>query len=672
MNNEITATPRAAIYERVSTEEQVSGYGLDVQDNACRAYVEAKGWTLVGVYPDEGVSGSLTSRPAFDRLMEEVKAGRVDVVVVHKFDRVGRTGRAFWRWVWQLEDMETGLVSVTQEIDTTTNGKLMLQQFAAFAEFEYNLIRERTQAGLQIKATQGGWTGGQPPYGWRIEGKGMRGSRLVVDPDERRVLRQIWTMLVQDRLTLRQTAARLNATGTYTRMGRPWSHQNLRNKLKSDAVMNARVVFRNPDRAHTGHGARLKRDGTPLYGAPVTIPLEPIFTPEEVSALRHALGLRYQIQTRDRSRSYPLSKRVFGLCGAYYTGLNKHGRDGRWYRCTGRNERYVGADVCSCDVVDADTLEAAVWAEVIQLLGDPDRLKAMAAEWVGLSMDGHVNYAARVADLDRQIAERQQAMTTTITEYAKAGLPVVAVEAATRALVEEVEQLQAMRAEAEAWQAESETAAARARDLEELAGVARARLHDMAPAEKAEVLALLDVRVTITGPVPRPRLGKPCTLAQWFRSAERPVPGVLTDEQWSAIEPIVKEWEPPNHRLVPGRAVVDAILTKARTGCRWQDLKTVGSGKTAHRRFSLWLEDGRWERIMALLPREGTPLPGTSRLPSLRIEGRVDPRMMSSDEAGSGERVSARPSRRVRRPRPDVPWTRPRCARRPRPRPFRG
>ncbi|MDG5805581.1 recombinase family protein [Streptomyces ossamyceticus] len=88
---------RAAILERVSTEEQTRGYGLDVQDDACRAYVEHKGWRLHDIYKDEGVSGSLTKGPSFDRLMVDVRAGLIDVVVVHKFDRVGRTGRAFWR-----------------------------------------------------------------------------------------------------------------------------------------------------------------------------------------------------------------------------------------------------------------------------------------------------------------------------------------------------------------------------------------------------------------------------------------------------------------------------------------------------------------------------------------------------------------------------------------------
>ena len=159
-----TAIKRVAIYVRVSTEEQTRGYGIGVQVEGCTEYVQRKGWAIHDVYRDEGVSGSLTSRPQLNRLMEDAKAGRVDVVVVHKYSRIGRTGRAFWRWIWQLEDLEVGFVSVTQEIvDTTTpTGMAQLQMYAMFAEMDYNTIRDQMQDGLQAKAVLGGWPGGQP------------------------------------------------------------------------------------------------------------------------------------------------------------------------------------------------------------------------------------------------------------------------------------------------------------------------------------------------------------------------------------------------------------------------------------------------------------------------------------------------------------------------------
>lgn len=626
-----TAVMRAAILERVSTEEQTRGYGLDVQDDACREYVDRKGWKIADVYKDEGVSGSLTKRPGFDRLMSDVKAGLVDVVVVHKFDRVGRTGRAFWRWIWQLEDLEIAIVSVTQDIDTTTtHGKFMLQQYAAIAEMEYNLIRERTQGGLQKKAEAGGWPGGAPPYGYRIEGKGKRGSFLVKDEHEAAILRAAQKMAVDEGLNTRAMAARLNALEMVTRSGKPWSHSNLRAKLLSDSTLKAIVTFRNPNRAHAGHGAALNKDGTAKHGKTVTIDLDPILTPEEAADLARAMGRLGNGKPKPKAHGYPLSKRVFGHCGAHYVGMKRSGRAGRWYRCTGKAQKYPGDPMCSCDMVDADAMEGAVWGEVVGLLGDPERLKAMAAEWVGMAAGEQTNHADRIADLDRQIKEREQAITTTVTEYARAGLPAVAVAAATRALTEELEQLQAMRNEATAWLEETEATEQRARDLAALATMARERLADMDPAEQAEVLALLDVRVTITGPVPRPRVGLACSMAEWFKENERLVPDELTDKGWALVEPIIKAWEPPNHKCRPGRLMLDAMFHKARTGVLWEDLpERFGLWKGIHSRYKTWRNCGVWDEVMAALPDGGRPVWVPPLVPPLRVEGRVDPRVLT-------------------------------------------
>lgn len=643
MNKQNTAVMRAAILERVSTEEQTRGYGLDVQDEACRAYVERKGWRLHDVYKDEGVSGSLTKRPGFDRLMADVKAGLVDVVVVHKFDRVGRTGRAFWRWIWQLEDLETAIVSVTQEIDTTTtHGKFMLQQYAAIAEMEYNLIRERTQGGLQKKAEAGGWPGGAPPYGYRIEGKGKRGSYLVIDEHEAAILKAAWKMAVEEGLNTRQMAARLNALGMVTRSGKPWSHSNLRGKLISESTLNARWTFRNPNRAHAGHGAALNKDGTAKHGKTVTTQLDPIFAPEEAADLSRAMGRLGNGKPKPKPHGYPLSKRLFGHCGAHYVGMKRSGRRGRWYRCTGKAQKYPGDPMCSCDMVDADAVEAAVWRDVVKLLSDPDRLKAMATEWVGMAAGEQTSHADRIADLDRQIAEREQAVTKVMTDYAKAGLPAVALQAATRALTDEIEQLRAMRDEAAAWLEETEAAEQRANDLAALATVASERLADMTPAEQGEVLALLDVHVTITGEIPKPRLGSGCSLREWFQDAGRLVPDELTDEAWALVEPIVKAWEPKNHKCRPGRVMLDAMFYKARTGCRWEELpERFGLWKGIHSRYKAWRSCGVWDEIMAALPDAGQPVWTPPQVPPLRVEGRVDPRVLTGpgiqEEAAPGE-----------------------------------
>lgn len=641
-----TARLRAVAYARVSTEEQAKGYGVQAALKKITRYIGRKDWDHVGTYTDEGISGSLEAadREDLKRLMGDAhrKPRPFDIVVVSEGRAIGRTGRAFWRWVWALEDIGVYVGVVEDDYDNSTaEGRKKMRRDADYAETEWETIRKRTQGGLQEKAEDGGWPGGQPPYGYEIACQGQKGkSHLVQCAAEVKILRLAFKLVVEDGINnTRALAARLNAEGHLTRSGVPWSHSNLRAKLLSESTVNARVIFRNPNRTHAGHGAKFGRDGKPLNGETVIIKLKPIFEPDEVAALTAALGQTSKGVGRPTPQPYPLSKRLFNEhtgCNAHHVGMKRSGRAGRWYRCSGLASKYPGDSVCTCKMVDADAMESAVWGEVVNLLGDPTRLKAMAAEWVGMAEGDQVQHADRIADFDRQIANLDTAITTTIKEYAKAGLPASAVAQVTASLVEERRQITDLRDEAASWLEETEATAQRARDLEALATMARTRLADMDPAHQAEVLALLDVRVTITGPVPMPKLGLVCSMAEWFKAAERKVPAELTDEEWAAAEPVVKAWEPPNHKLRPGRLMLDAMFYKARTGCRWEDLpERFGAWKGIHSRYKTWRNCGVWDDIMAALPTEGPgyrPIPELNLVPPFRVEGRVDPRVLTGGE----------------------------------------
>jgi hypothetical protein len=119
-----TSVLRAVDYNRVSTEEQKRGYGITSGLRKTGAYISRKGWQHAGTYKDEGLSGSLGmgERGDFDRLMFDAEIrdtfGRrpFDVVVVPKGDRIGRTGRAFWRWVWALEVLNSAALRTTQRL----------------------------------------------------------------------------------------------------------------------------------------------------------------------------------------------------------------------------------------------------------------------------------------------------------------------------------------------------------------------------------------------------------------------------------------------------------------------------------------------------------------------------------------------------------------------------
>ncbi|MGH9242279.1 MAG: recombinase family protein [Vicinamibacterales bacterium] len=142
---------RAAIYARVSTVEQQPENQLE----ELRRFVTARGWTAVE-YVDHGISGAKDRRPSLDRMMADAKWRKIDVVVVWKLDRFGRSLQHLVNAIQGLTDAGVGFQSLGEGIDTqSATGRLMLGVLASFAEFERDRIRERVLVGLQRAKSQG-------------------------------------------------------------------------------------------------------------------------------------------------------------------------------------------------------------------------------------------------------------------------------------------------------------------------------------------------------------------------------------------------------------------------------------------------------------------------------------------------------------------------------------
>lgn len=207
-------TPRAVAYVRVSTAEQArEGWSLSVQRKRVRAYCDARGWRLAKVYADEGVS-SAARRPAFEQMVSDVLADGIDVIVAMKLDRLGRSAAGLLSLYERLERKHVDIVTIEDGVDTSTaNGRLMRTILAALAEWERDVIRDRTRNGVRA-AMEDGRRVGQPPYGWTV-----RDGRLVEQPDEQRILRRI-----RDRrkagASLAVIAQELNGAGVAPRRGR--------------------------------------------------------------------------------------------------------------------------------------------------------------------------------------------------------------------------------------------------------------------------------------------------------------------------------------------------------------------------------------------------------------------------------------------------------------------
>ena len=145
---------KVGIYARVSTIDKGQDVGMQLRE--LETYAKARGWTVQDRYLDEGVSGSKTRRPGLDRLLAACRRRQIDVVLVWRLDRLGRSLKHLIMMLDELQSLGVAFVALHEQIDcTTATGQLMLHLLGAFAEFERALIRERVKAGLAHAQSKG-------------------------------------------------------------------------------------------------------------------------------------------------------------------------------------------------------------------------------------------------------------------------------------------------------------------------------------------------------------------------------------------------------------------------------------------------------------------------------------------------------------------------------------
>src|ERR1700730_1448457 len=229
---------RCAIYTRKSSEEGLEQEfnSLEAQSEACEAFIRSQrneGWVLVGTrYDDGGFSGGNLERPALQHLIADIRAGRIDIVVVYKVDRLTRSLADFARLVELFNAEAVSFVSVTQQFNTTSSmGRLTLNVLLSFAQFEREVTGERIRDKIAASKKKGMWMGGNVPLGYDASGRA-----LVVNPAEAETVRRIFALYRQlgcvrrvkeeaDRLGLR-TRCSTTANGTQ-RGGKPFSRGHL-------------------------------------------------------------------------------------------------------------------------------------------------------------------------------------------------------------------------------------------------------------------------------------------------------------------------------------------------------------------------------------------------------------------------------------------------------------
>src|SRR6266478_5094072 len=192
------AIVRCAIYTRKSSEEGLSQTfnSLDAQREAAEAYIlsqREQGWAAVPErYDDGGFTGGNMDRPALQRLLADIEGHRIDCVIVYKVDRLSRSLLDFARILDSFEKRQVSFVSVTQQFNTTMSlGRLTLNILLSFAQFEREIIAERTRDKMAAARRKGKWVGGMPVLGYDVA---PQGGQLVVNPQEAEQVRNIFKL----------------------------------------------------------------------------------------------------------------------------------------------------------------------------------------------------------------------------------------------------------------------------------------------------------------------------------------------------------------------------------------------------------------------------------------------------------------------------------------------
>lgn len=404
------STNRVALYARVSTEEQREGQTIQSQIAELERFARDREWLVCETYRDDGWSGSLLARPELDRLRDHAAKRIFDIVLLNDVDRLARDVTHLGIIKRDLERHGVRVVFRKLPSENNPTHNLMVNILGSFAEFEREMIADRTRRGKRHKVeARNQYLGGIPPFGYRYTPRDHASGRegvLAILPEETNVVRQMFNWVDAEGMSARSITARLNRTGIPARHRGRWAKSSVLRILHSETYAGVwhynklqscepRKPLRSRQYSRSLKSSNRLRPQAEWIS--VTLPAHLSIVPrDQWLRVQQQLKKNLQFSLRNSKHLYLLRGLLrCGACEAAYCGDPVHGRF--YYRCSKRCKRLP--------TIAEDALNDRVWSAVWELLTKPDLILAKVAS---LQKERNEQRDKRVSDNQRVERELDQ------------------------------------------------------------------------------------------------------------------------------------------------------------------------------------------------------------------------------------------------------------------------
>jgi site-specific DNA recombinase len=428
----------------VSTDAQARGNTIASQLAALHDRVRADNVTIDPrhAYIDEGRSGASLARPALERLRDAMASGEVDRVYVHAPDRLARRYAFQVLLIEEFRRAGVEVVFLNRPISGSAEDDLLLQVQGVIAEYERARILERSRRGRRHAARSGAVSAMcGAPFGYRYVDRHAGGGTALFEvvEDEAQIVRQVFTWIGIERISLREACRRLQAMGRVTRTGlEHWDATTINGMLRNPAYRGTAMFGRT--RSIPSVGERLRpirghdqpsRNGSGSNTAVpceewIAIPVPAIVDPDIFEAVQGQLDENRKRKRDGRRRPGWLLQGLVVCRQCNYAFYGKMARsvvggrqpaDYGYYRCTGTDaHKFGGQSLCRNRAVRSDKLEAAVWHQIEAVMKDPNRVAVEHERRIAAAKDGKAR--GDLDAIDRQMARLRRGIDRLIDSYA--------------------------------------------------------------------------------------------------------------------------------------------------------------------------------------------------------------------------------------------------------------